>query len=243
MFSYLVETLKGVYKMTEKQRQKLVAIGKRSIAKQEKQNKKNVAKYKPGMFSTGAVLGEGASSMGANIALGLLGVPVDAYGVGGLAGYATRDVDPNTVKNYSALSLIPGVGGYRGVKRTQLVDQHYSKGKRRNSADASEKFGGLTSTLALMAIGAIGGGALGGIATENLGGVGLGAGLGAVAGLGSGALGNVAGLALGLLEPRTPKEHKNYLADKNLVSKNLLIPGYAGWHRGKRLRSMLSGTI
>lgn len=229
--------------MTEKQRQKLVKIGERELSSYNERNKAKAAKYRPGMFSPGAVLGEGASSLASDVGLGLLGVPGSPYIIGGALGYLTENEEPSKVKDYSALSLIPGVGWYRGVKRTQLVDQYYSKGKRRNSADASEKYGLVTSTLAAMALGALGGGAVGGLTTENVGGAVLGSGLGALVGLGAGALGNTAGLAFGFLKPKTPKEHKDYLADNSLVSKNLLIPGYSGWNLGRRLRSMLSGTI
>lgn len=232
--------------MKTQDKDKAVKLGEREIAKRQYEDNKKASKYKPGMFSTGAVLGEGASEYGASTVAGALGlgVPTHLLGAGGaIAGYVSKNADPDDVKDYNALSLIPGVGTYRGIKRTQLVDGYYSKGKRRNSADVSERAGSLTTALAIAALGGLGGAYLahkhGGEYRDPL----YGAIVGATAGLGVGALaGGVGGIA-GLLNPKTQDEHRKYLEDENLVAKNLFIPGYGAYQRGRRLRSMLSGTI
>lgn len=228
--------------MKTQDKDKAVKLGEREIAKRQYEDNKKASKYKPGMFSTGAVLGEGASEYGTSTVAGALGlgVPTHLLGVGGaIAGYASKNADPGDVKDYNALSLIPGVGTYRGIKRTQLVDGYYSKGKRRNSADASERVGSLTTALAIAALGGLGGAYLFHENGHPL----SGAIMGATAGLGVGALAGGIGGVAGLLNPKTQDEHRKYLEDENLVAKNLLIPGYGAYQRGRRLRSMLSGTI
>lgn len=209
----------------------------RAMQKMAKEDKK---KNKP-TFKSSTVLGEYASSLPANIVASSLGFPLQT--VGHIAGLITPDATEKDVGEYSPISFAPGVGNYRAVKRNQLLDKKYSKGKRRNSAIVSEYLGGIPTVLATAALG----GVLGHIADKRklfgsnaphlglIGGLGLGAGLG-------GASEGIAYLA-GLLKEKTKKEHEAYLADDNLVAKNLLIPFRGLYNLGRRERSLISESL
>lgn len=103
------------------------------------------------MYGLSTTVGEGVPG---NVLDELLGLP--AGELGELVAYTTPDVSPKSLENYSVASLLPGVTGYREAKRTQLIDQYYSGGKRRNSATASEQFAGLVPAIALTALGHLG---------------------------------------------------------------------------------------
>ena len=142
--------------------------------------------------------------------------------IGHLIAYAKSDpknsVNPDAGARLS--SFIPGVGGYRTAMADRTVDEILSKGKRSRSAAASERFGGILNSLIW-----------GGVGTAVLPVVGT------AAGLGISSLANIAGYLGGYArKPRTAKEHADYLADDNLVLKNLLIPGRASYQRGRRAR-------
>lgn len=193
-------------------------------------------------FKSPVVLGEFASSLPGDFASSAVGIPSQA--IGRIVGLLTPDATEKDVGTYNYVSFFPGAGAYRSIKRNQLLDKKYSKGKRRNSAMVSEYFGGLPTMLATAAIGGI----LGHIADRKklfgedsapdiglIGGLGIGAGIGGAS--------EAVSYLTGLLRPKTKKEHEDYLSDDKLVAKNLLIPFRGTHNAGRRVRSLLSETL
>ena len=199
--------------------------------------KNATSQYKPGMFDNGATIGEA-----------LLGVPggmvVPGTGkLGNLLGYLSADENPDSLKSFNASALIPGMSSYRNTKRQQLIDKTLSKGKRRNSAILSERFGYLTSPIVLAALAGLtakGVGKLTGMSSDESTDLGLKVGLGGGI-LGAGA--SVGGLLGGLIRGKNAPEHKKYLDDEHLVAKNLLIPGMSSYNRGARINALLKREL
>ena len=174
--------------------------------------------------------------------------------IGQLAGLV-QNIDSKNEKEltdklnrYSGLTLLPGVFGYRDTLRHRLADRKASKGKVDRKALVSEYFGTFTTPLLTAAAGALVGsgigagvGALTGEGDEHVATGGI---LGASAGAVGGAAALLTGLALGLYKRRRSQEdHAKYLNADNLVAKNLLLPGYAAYQTGRRMRSQSAAAL
>lgn len=154
-----------------------------------------------------------------------LGIPVTPGNIGHLIGYVADDpknsIDLDTGARMS--SLIPGVGGYRTAMADRAIDEILSKGKRSSSAIASERFGNVANLALLASLGMLVGGPPGAAAAGALSGI-----------------SNIGGYLGGLMRSaRNAKDHADYL-NSNAVAKNILIPGHAGYQRGRRARQRLS---
>ena len=162
------------------------------------------------------------------------GVVSGANGIGSLIGLVQDSEDlpkAEDLKNYSALSLVPGVSGYRSTVRDRLVDRMLSKGKVDKKAILSEGAG-----LALML--ALGAGAGAGIAhlTDNSAQAGQGAALGA-------GLATLPALIALLKKRRSAKQHAEYLANENLVASNILNPFAGAYNSGARSKMRLAALF
>lgn len=172
------------------------------------------------------------SDAAANLATGSLfgipeklGIPITPGDIGHLVGYTANDpknmVNPDAGGRLS--SLIPGVGGYRTAIADRAVDEILSKGKRSSSAVASERFGSVANSALL--------GLLGGL---------VGGPAGATVGYGLSTMSNLLGYLGGYAKsPRTARQHADYL-NSSAVAKNLLIPGHAGYQKGRRARQRIN---
>lgn len=169
---------------------------------------------------------------------GVGGLASDLGSIGGLI-YPSDKVKDKTLRDFSALSFIPGMSRARGMLRSRKVDKDISSGKIDRSAIISEKLGALSLPLILGIAGYIADkkGLIGGEDDEFDGFRGAGYGLGA------GALASTAAWLVGLAKKRrSRKEHKKYLEDDSVL-KNMLIPGHAAHALGRRDKMKLATVM
>ena len=173
---------------------------------------------------TSEVLGAGVTGGLANLgaALAALGtqtrMPEDV-GEGGQAGLT---------------NFIPGVGGYRTLKRLGASAREYERDTGEKTQLVPEFFGRLTSPVALALLGALAGGVSGRFAGGK-GDPASGALLGALIGGGTGALSNVIGSGAGILSKHRTKPEQYAYEKSSPTLTNLLVPGMADYNITKRL--------
>lgn len=171
-----------------------------------------------------------------------LGGLVDGFGV--LGALAQDNPDGAGLKEYSANSFIPGVRAYRSTLRDMIVDSKLSKGKVVRSKIISESLGQAGTPLLGAIIGGIGSNlyskAHGADATDTTKNTLMGVLGGAAVGAGSQLFGYLIGL---FRARRAAKEHAKYLTDANSTLANYLVPGLAGYNRGRRDHMALSSFM
>lgn len=175
--------------------------------------------------------------------------------LGQLAGLA-RGIDKSEEKKltdklneYSGTTFLPASFGYRDTLRHRLADRKASKGKVDRKAIASEFFGNFTSPLLLTALSGVLGAGAGYLVDRHKGDIDLNNTIdGGIIGGAAGAIGStvalLTGLGLGMYKRRRSQEdHAKYLKDDRLVDKNLLLPGYAAYNTGRRMRSQTAAAL
>ena len=158
-----------------------------------------------------------------------------ANGVGNLVGLLQNGDNLPTadeLKQYNAMSLIPGVSGYRSIARDRVVDRALSGGKVDRSGILSEGLGQVLLTLIASGVGAGIGGAGGRGKSGALSGAAVGAGVSTIPAL----------VAL-FKKRRSAKEHAEYLAKEDLISGNIGNPLAGSYNAGARAKMKLAALF